>query len=269
MLLGLWIIGSRQLALAITMHDTAHQSMFRSLWLNRFLGQVFASWPVLQDVHQYREYHLRHHRYAGTDEDPDLKLAANFPISKQRFWRNVRRDLTGAVGFKSLIGSLLMLAHVLEYNVAGVVKVKQLPNMSRGQRVWLACKGLAGPVGVQVLMLILLSVFANAWLYLLWLGAYMTTYMFLLRIRSIAEHALTDDPFDALNNARTTHVNWFERLLLAPLHVNYHLEHHMLMGVPQQNLPKLHQMLRDKGVFEQRKAAVEHGYLSVLRKAVK
>ena len=44
-----------------------------------------------------------------------------------------------------------------------------------------------------------------------------------------------------------------ERLLVAPNYVNYHLEHHLVMTVPHYHLPRMHRMLRERGVLgEQR-----------------
>ena len=54
-------------------------------------------------------------------------------------------------------------------------------------------------------------------------------------------------------------------MLIAPNGVNYHLEHHLLMTVPHYNLPRLHRLLRDRGVLDG--ALVAHGYWSVLRDA--
>ena len=84
------------------------------------------------------------------------------------------------------------------------------------------------------------------------------------RIRSIAEHALTPDANDALNNTRTTVARWWERLLIAPNRVNYHLEHHLIMTVPHYKLPRFHRMLRERGVLKD--ACVAYGYLGVLKK---
>src|SRR6185503_13327391 len=103
-------------------------------------------------------------------------------------------------------------------------------------------------------------------LYLLWLLAYLTVFQVLLRVRSIAEHAMTTDPMDGLNNSRTTAARGWERLLYAPLNVNYHLEHHLLAAVPYFRLPRLHALLRDRGVFAQ-PAALSDSYAQVLRMA--
>jgi fatty acid desaturase len=102
-------------------------------------------------------------------------------------------------------------------------------------------------------------------LYLLWAGAWLTTYSLAMRIRSIAEHGMVPDPASDLKNTRTTLARWWERLLIAPNRVNFHLEHHLLMAVPHYNLPRLHRMLRERGVLVD--ACVAPGYASVLRLA--
>ncbi len=102
-------------------------------------------------------------------------------------------------------------------------------------------------------------------LYLLWVGAYLTTNTLVTRIRAIAEHSMVPDPTDELRNTRTTLVSWWERLLLAPNRVNYHLEHHLLMTVPHYHLPRMHRLLRERGALDG--ALVTRGYGTVLRQA--
>jgi fatty acid desaturase len=99
----------------------------------------------------------------------------------------------------------------------------------------------------------------------LWVAAWFTTFSLVMRIRSIAEHAMIDDPADPLRNTRTTIASWWERLLLAPNRVNFHLEHHLLMAVPHYNLPRLHRMLRERGALNN--ACLADGYAEVLRRA--
>jgi fatty acid desaturase len=102
-------------------------------------------------------------------------------------------------------------------------------------------------------------------LYLLWVVAWLTTYSLIMRIRAIAEHSMPTDPADAMKNTRTTLAKWWERLFIAPNRVNFHLEHHILMRVPHYNLPRLHSMLRDRGVLDD--ALVADGYVDVLTQA--
>jgi fatty acid desaturase len=86
-----------------------------------------------------------------------------------------------------------------------------------------------------------------------------------MRIRSIAEHAMIPDPADEMNNTRTTVARWWERVLIAPNRVNFHLEHHLLPTVPHYNLPRMHRMLRERGILAD--ACVATSYADVLRLA--
>jgi fatty acid desaturase len=69
--------------------------------------------------------------------------------------------------------------------------------------------------------------------------AYLTTFTLFLRLRSLAEHACMERTDDPLRNTRTTRANLLARATVAPLHVNYHLEHHLLPTVPWFRLPAL------------------------------
>jgi len=103
-------------------------------------------------------------------------------------------------------------------------------------------------------------------LYLLWVGAWLTTNTLVTRIRSIAEHALTPDLEEPHGRTRTTLARWWERLLVAPNRVGYHMEHHLLITVPHYNLPAMHRLLLERGVLDE--SCIERGgYLAVLRRA--
>src|SRR5439155_1252770 len=145
MVVALFVIGGRQLGLAVLMHEAAHRTLFRERRWNDLVGNWLCAYPVWSDLYPYRPYHLQHHAKTWTEHDPDLPLAA------------------------------------------------------------------------------------------------------------------------PLRNTRTTLARWWERLLLAPNRVNYHLEHHLVMTVPHYNLPRMHRLLRARGVLED--ACVTRGYLDVLRLA--
>jgi fatty acid desaturase len=103
--------------------------------------------------------------------------------------------------------------------------------------------------------------------YLLWIGANLTTFNFSLRIRSIAEHSVVEDTHDPYKNTRTTYANFLERILFAPLHVNYHLEHHFLQNMPSYNSPEMHKLLVARGFYEH--GLLKHGYWEILKMAIK
>lgn len=98
----------------------------------------------------------------------------------------------------------------------------------------------------------------------MWAGAWLTTYSLCMRIRGIAEHALTGDPGDPLTNTRTVLTSAWERIFVAPHQVNYHLEHRLLMRVPCHNLPRLH---AQRGLLEG--ACLANGYREVIAAMVR
>src|SRR5262245_41700033 len=102
------VLGGRQLALAILMHEAAHRTLFE----NRFLNDVVTDWlcarPIHGHVERYRKHHLKHHAHTATPDDPDLALVEPFPTTRKSLARKFARDLFGATGLKRWIGQTLM-----------------------------------------------------------------------------------------------------------------------------------------------------------------
>ena len=258
--LALCIIGTRQLGLAVVMHESAHYTLFKNRRLNDFVGNWLAGYPIYLSADMYRAHHLEHHTKTWTEEDPDLGLANGFPVSKASMARKVMRDLLGITGLKQLIGTTYLVVKVVrgEQVDAGTLPLR----LEREP----ALRMVVGTVVTNVVLVAVLWSLGQPMLYLLWLGAWLTTNKLVARIRSIAEHAVVPDPADPLGQTRTVRAGWLERLFIAPNRVQYHLEHHLLMTVPHYNLPKFHEMLRDRGVLDG--ACVTDNYAQVLRRAV-
>lgn len=265
-ILSLWILGGKQLACAIIMHDTSHYAMFKSKRANQIFGNLFGGYPVLVDLTDYRPYHLSHHSHTGKDNDPDLGLTTGYPSGKMSFLRKVLRDLSGLTGIKAFFGLMLIQAGLIKFSLGGG-KPEWLAKKDRKglQHLFIFLRNMAGPIAVNLLLYSILWLAGNGWLYLLWIGAYLTTYQFCLRIRSIAEHSVVPDRKDDHVNTRTTYANFIERMLFAPHHVNYHAEHHLLMTVPSYNLPRMHRLLKERGYFE--KGLLKHNYLQIIKLA--
>jgi fatty acid desaturase len=256
---ALFVIAARQLGMAVIMHEAAHRTMFRNRRLNDWVGNWLAAYPVWADTEPYRPYHLLHHAKTGTKEDPDLGLAAPFPITPASFRRKLWRDLSGKTGWKQA-----KAVFKRDLGIAGKRTQRNL-GMNEGDRPDVGWHKLV-PVAVSNLVLLgILTAFGHPELYLLWVVAWLTTYRFVTRLRSIAEHGMVPDPLHPLRNTRTTVASWWERLLLAPNRVNFHLEHHLMMTVPHYNLPRMHRLLRERDVL--RDSCVTDGYLAVLRLA--
>ena len=250
-IVALFVIGARQLGFAVIMHDSSHRALFSNRRLNDWVGNWLAAYPIWSDLHSYRPYHLRHHARTWTEDDPDLRLATPFPVTRASLRRKIWRDLSGQTGIKFARFSLRR-------------DLGAGPWRERLHRA-VHCHRFRGMLITNAVLLGTVWAAGHPALYLLWVGAYLTTNTLVTRIRAIAEHSMVPDPGDELRNTRTTLVRWWERLLLAPNHVNYHLEHHLLMTVPPYNLPRFHRLLRERGVID--RALVARGYLGVLRQA--
>jgi fatty acid desaturase len=250
--LSVVIIGNRQLGLAILMHDAAHRALFKNTRLNDTLGAFLCGWPVGASLTLYRPYHLSHHRHTQQKEDPDLVLSAPFPITKQSFWRKMRRDILGITGVQRRL-------EFFRYEMGD--------DPSRWER-WK--KLFQAEKYFLLTNLVLLGITAAAgvwWAYFaLWLLPLLTWYQVITRIRNIAEHAVVGDNDDRLRNTRTTLTHWGMRLVVAPYWVNYHLEHHLFVFTPCWKLPAAHRMLVAQGLAPHMELA--DGYLQVLRKAI-
>ncbi len=257
------VLGGRQLALAILMHDAAHGSLFRTRWLN----EAFADWvcakPVWSDVARYRRHHLAHHAHTGTPLDPDRSLATPFPVTRASMARKLLRDALGVTGALRVVGLLAMDLEILAYTVTA--DVRRLPRRPLREHLGAGARNLAGVVATNALLAGVLALTGHGWDYVAWPVAYLTSFGVVLRIRSIAEHACTEASEDPFRNTRTTIAGPIARLLVAPHRVGYHLEHHLLMTVPYFRLPALHRLLVARGAVPE--GAVAPGYLAVLRQA--
>ena len=251
-LASLVVIGSRQFALAVLAHDGAHNLLFSNSKINDFMSQWFCAYPIFQDNRVYRPYHLKHHRFTETENDPDLSLSAPFPITKKSFFRKVLRDITGVTGYKRYSSSLVSILNTEANNTPEKI-----------QKIWSKIHGF---LIVNLTIFVLISLFSHWSLFFLlwWLPAF-TYYSLIIRIRNIAEHCVTPGESD-FDITRTTRASLIMRFLLAPHRVNFHLEHHLFMMCPWYNLPKAHSMMIENGYKD--KMCLENSYRSVLTKAV-
>lgn len=265
-IIALFIIGGKQLGCAIIMHDTGHKSLFKNHQLNYFFGNWLGAYPIFMDMPKYGKYHLQHHLYTGLEKDPDTNLAKGYPTTARSMTRKILRDLFGITGAKGFVGLLAMHAEYLNFELGG--KVTPTKNkMSFLKRVYTFIKNFSGPFLANAIIFGTLFLLGQPLLYLLWIGAFLSTFYFCVRIRSITEHSVVPDEENPALNTRTTQANFIEKLLFAPLNVNYHAEHHLIMSVPSYNLPKMHKMLKQTDFYDE--AVSANNYLEVFKMAVK
>ncbi|MHA7815809.1 MAG: fatty acid desaturase family protein [Pseudohaliea sp.] len=243
-LLALLLLPGRQLGLAVLMHEAGHGTLFASSRLNRLVGQWLCALPVFNDLPSYAAGHREHHRKAGTRDDPDLPNYAAYPVDRASFRRKVLRDLSGRTGLR-------LLAAVAR-GAAGGVTAGATRAGTRPFRQMLL---------VQAVLLALALLSGLPWLYAAWLGSFLTTFMLVIRLRQVAEHAAVPDLYhpDPRQNTRTVDAPWWQRWLLAPNGVNFHLEHHLLPRVPCYRLRRFHRLLRERGALDSVPATRSYG----------
>tara|TARA_R110000764_G_scaffold135793_1_gene223735 strand:- start:579 stop:1595 length:1017 start_codon:yes stop_codon:yes gene_type:complete len=272
------VIGTRQLGLAILMHEAAHGALAKDLKLNDGLGHWLCAVPIGADLGDYRPYHLSHHKHAQNAEDPDLVLSAPFPVSPASLRRKIFRDLTGQTFFKQRV-LFALRDHNKDLRSSSPKGDSALKNDQRSssptgnspadniEGAVVTGRSVAPFLLVNAAMLTGLTLAGLWWAYfVLWLLPMATWFPLVTRLRNIAEHACVEgsatDPFRA---ARTTRAGWWERILIAPYWVNFHAEHHLFMHVPCWNLPALHRAVRSKPAGADMEVA--GGYIEVLRTA--
>lgn len=255
--LAIILLGGRHLGLGVLMHECGHGTLFRSKKLNTLVGTWLCAAPVMYRLDDYMSNHLSHHSKAGTAADPDLYRYQNYPVEVKSLQRKLLRDVSGQTSLNFLATSLKR-NQVITTNEEGEKRFDCRQLLSR----------FRAPIIMNSLLLVLLTWFGFAELYLLWLAAYFSIYMVFSRIRNLAEHACVPnllDP-DPMLHTRTMIANWWERLTFAPNCVNYHLEHHLLPSVPKYRLASFHAALQEKGLLDN--ADIESGYIAFIKRLV-
>ncbi|MEO6698221.1 MAG: fatty acid desaturase family protein [Paraperlucidibaca sp.] len=244
---GFVALGGRQLGLSILTHEAAHTTLFANKWCNDVLTDWLAAKPVWNSVIKFRAHHMVHHANTTADIDPDKPLYSALPVSKASHARKFLRDLIGLTGLKFYAGRLLMSAGILKWSDA----IGEIDPAAKSRHFWqfplIFIKNTWGTILTNGALFFVLAATGHAWLYGMWILAYTIPFPFIIRIRAMAEHAGLAIVPDTLRNTRTTYAGLLGRMTVAPLNVNYHMEHHLVASTPYYRLPELHQHLLGQG----------------------
>ena len=204
-IIAVMVIGSRQLGLAILMHDSAHRALFANDFLNEKIGYWFCGAPILADMFAYRHYHLMHHKHTQTEKDPDLNLSKPFPTSIRSIIRRVIRDITGQTGIKSIYNQI-RTSFKLAFDKDAIDSLTKQPQSFKGNSI-------SQPVIANLFLFIVMWTAGEWWWWFaFWLLPLVTWFQLVVRIRSMASCA-TDFSDNELQNVRTTYANPVVRLL--------------------------------------------------------
>lgn len=211
------LMGTTFARFAILAHEAAHKLLFTNKRANDFVGRWLLAYPAFVPFDIYRRSHFAHHKEEFGPNEPDMQLYQGYPQAAYRLRRKLRRDALGPSGWKNLKPLLLALRSAKTRSIATRI------------------------LGAQVALVALFTLAGRPELYLLlWLAPWMTSWRVINRLRAIAEHGGMERSRD---RRRTTHHVRQSRLAsfwVVPFNTGWHLAHHVDMGVPWRNLPRLH-----------------------------
>jgi fatty acid desaturase len=239
------LIGTRQHALFVLAHESAHYRLFEQRWLNDAAGRACATLQGLS-MRTYRVIHRLHHNNLYTEADPDTALHGGYPRGKAYLVKKLLKDLSGFTAWKTYA---YFLGGAPALNTQTNVALRPLDDTSAKLR------DEAGRDRNTVVVFHLLVLVLFAWsgflleYLVLWILPLVTVVQAILRLRAIAEHGATTDFSSPLTAARTNLVPSWLGWLVFPHNVNYHIEHHLYASVPQYNLPALHRELAERGLL--------------------
>jgi len=218
------------------LHETVHNTPFKSAWLNRVVGHgcgfilfIPAGWFLF--------FHLAHHRHTQIPgKDPELTTPK--PSTTIGFAWHV----TG-------IATWFGIGRVLAKNAWDRNDDDYLPTAHRRR---ITTEARLYLVGYGVLLAASIAA-GSTLLVFVWLVPLVLGQPF-LRIYLLAEHGQCPFVANMLQNTRTTLTNRFVRALA--WNMPYHAEHHSYPAVPFHQLPRLHERL------EPHLEVVSSGYVS-------
>lgn len=229
--LSILVIGSRQRALASLLHDSCHKTLAHNRALNDLLGRWLAGLPIFQSYRAYSSSHVfRHHVHLGNAEhDPDYQQYIGTGLFRVRD----RLDFVGHV-----LRTLLLM------NIGSYARYLILQRLAAIRGSAVECAGL---VIVQAAIAVALTYAAGpAGYFLFWLLPLLTSFQIIGWLSEISEHyPRIRTATQPVRMSRNRFPALIERLFVGHHGDNYHLVHHLFVGIPFWNLPAAHAVLMD------------------------
>ena len=234
-------IGARQHALTVIGHDAAHYRFLPERAWNDHLGNLLVQWPVFITVEGFRKYHGLHHRFLNAEDDGNRFLWHTHTkagaLTREWTYPKTRLGLLATLARRALF--FTGLRWILRGMLASL--------FIRDGWTWVLVR-----VAYYGAIAAILTVNGWwAWFGLLWILPYLTWHVAIQYMRLISEHSAITSADPMLADTRTTIPTWWERLLILPRNIGYHIEHHWYPSVPFYNLPRLHAALLKQPRFRE------------------
>jgi fatty acid desaturase len=246
-LLCVFLISTRQMVLALLLHEQVHRLGLRSKYADWFIN-VFAVFPLfVTTVEDYAKVHLSHHKYCFTKDDPDFLRKAGaewtFPMTPRQLLGIVLRDVSGM-------------------NVIRLIRGKKAHGTAEFTRRHPTPKWVR--IGFFAAVAALLTL-AGGWTTFLvyWVLPSVTFTQVLVRWIAVAEHEYNIEDGSIHETTPLLQPNWWQRVVFPDLNFGLHVYHHMHPGVSFGNLPKVHEIYRREGLVDD--SAVFYGQGAYLK----
>lgn len=234
-LLAMVVIATRQHALAVLMHDGTHYRLLANRAANDLVSDVCCAFPLGMTTNRYRYEHLLHHRFLNTDRDP--------------YWLEYLKDSDWHWPKSAPEAIRIFLCDLVGWNLRAMLPVllrwSPWPNhfSTRTTPPPLSVRERLSLYLFWLTVVTVLAVTGAGWYFaVLWLLPLSTFTQALMRYRTLGEHLAIPNRTE-LDASRHTDGTLLERWSIAPLNINYHIDHHLFPSVPFYNLPALHAAL--------------------------
>lgn len=238
------VIGWAQYSLGNGMHEAVHHNLRNKD--SDLVAWLLTAYPV--GLTSDREYHLEHHKYLGSDLDPDRSNYTHFPRTK-----------------------IELILRFLWF-LSGIPAVIQFVKQHTRARSRTGKKTYVDVIAVVAIQVVLLSLFW--WLYgnplyyfVFWVLPIATVGKLLSTTRLLCEHGTPTGDWVVRSIDGSRWQTW----VMGAFDFNYHAEHHLFPAVPYAQLEKLHRRHRDYyethpdyRPFEGRLEFFSGGYLALL-----
>lgn len=236
---AVFVIASRQRALATILHEAAHKTLFRSDMLNHIMGRLFGGWPILQSFAAYRISHVQHHhpKIGHPHLDPDFAYMRACGVY----------DAHTKSGFIKRFIILPLLGSLIIPYVKYLVKDRLIAGIRQEHT-----RKESLLIILFHMLILLIAAYCGflSYVIILWYVPLFFMHPILGWFIELSEHypLMTADK-GASFYSRNRYPGWVERMFIGMHGENYHLTHHLLPGIPYWNLRGATQILREDSAF--------------------
>ncbi|MGZ8315806.1 MAG: fatty acid desaturase [Telluria sp.] len=246
-LISIFLIGTRQMALALLLHEQVHRLGMRSKYADWVIN-LSVGYPLfVTTVEDYAKVHLSHHKYCFTQDDPDFLRKAGdewtFPKSAGQLFMIALKDLTAM-------------------NLIRLIRGKTAPRTDEFERrnpspKWLRYAFFA------VVGAVLTAIGGWTTFLIYWVVPAITVSQLMIRWIAVCEHQYNIENGTIHETTPLIQLTWWQRALMPDLNFGLHAYHHMHPGVSFSNLPKVHEIYKREGLVDE--SAIFHGQGAYLK----